>query len=413
MSKLKVTNIEPQSGSIVHLTGSLVLTDTLVAREMRTELTQSVTLFQSGSTQFGDTIGDNHDFTGNVNITGSLKHTGSFNHWGDTTQVGKIEAYGGESKIRFHYDNTGSLPNATTWHGMFAHVHSEGAAYFAHESYGWIRLANWDFSPNSVSASVASLSSSLQPEIAALTGSFSSSLSTRLTTAESELGNTLISGAAQIASEISGSSTSLSASLASRIASNESFSSSLDSTYATDAQLATAVSSLNAASSSYALSAITATTGSNTFTDNQIISGTLDSNAASNKLRFLYSDFTDLPSATQYHGMFAHVHATGSAYFAHAGNWVKLANSSSFATDIASLTAVTSSYVTNVNTASFASTGSNTFTGNQIVSASILLTLQQVTGSAPATPATGSLIVSGSPVQLYIYNGSGSGWNRV
>lgn len=413
MSKLKVTNIEPQSGSIVHLTGSLVLTDTLVAREMRTELTQSVTLFQSGSTQFGDTIGDNHDFTGNVNITGSLKHTGSFNHWGDTSQVGIIESSGKESKIRFHYDSTGSLPNATTWHGMFAHVHSEGAAYFAHESYGWIRLANWDFSPNSVSASVASLSSSLQPEIAALTGSFSSSLSTRLTTAESELGNTLISGAAQIASEISGSSTSLSASLASRIASNESFSSSLDSTYATDAQLATAVSSLNAASSSYALSAVSATTGSNTFTDNQIISGTLDSNAAANKLRFLYSDFTDLPSATQYHGMFAHVHATGSAYFAHAGNWVKLANSSSFATDIASLTAVTSSYVTNVNTASFASTGSNTFTGNQIVSASVLLTLQQLTGSMPTGVATGSLIVSGSPVQLYIYNGSGSGWNRV
>lgn len=413
MSKLKVTNIEPQSGSIVHLTGSLVLTDTLTARVLRTELTQSVTLFESGSTQFGDTISDNHDFTGNVNITGSLKHTGSFNHWGNTSQVGIIEASGKESKIRFHYDNTGSLPNATTWHGMFAHVHSEGSAYFAHESYGWIRLANWDFSPNSVSASVASLSSSLQPEIAALTGSFSSSLSTRLTTAESELGNTLISGAAQIASEISGSSTSLSSSLASRIASNESFSSSLDSTYATDAQVATAVSSLNAASSSYALSAVTATTGSNTFTDNQIISGTLDSNAATNKLRFLYNDFTDLPSATQYHGMFAHVHATGSAYFAHAGNWVKLANSSSFATDIASLTAVTSSYVTNVNTASFASTGSNTFTGNQVVSSSILLTLQQVTGSAPASPATGSLIVSGSPVQLYIYNGSGSGWNRV
>ena len=34
----------------------------------------------------------------------------------------------------------------------------------------------------------------------------------------------------------------------------------------------------------------------------------------------------DLPSATTYHGMFAHVHATGAGYFAHAGNWVKLAN---------------------------------------------------------------------------------------
>lgn len=34
----------------------------------------------------------------------------------------------------------------------------------------------------------------------------------------------------------------------------------------------------------------------------------------------------DLPSATTYHGMFAHVHATGAGYFAHAGAWVKLAN---------------------------------------------------------------------------------------
>tara|TARA_B100000902_G_scaffold82957_1_gene87547 strand:- start:369 stop:2087 length:1719 start_codon:yes stop_codon:yes gene_type:complete len=34
----------------------------------------------------------------------------------------------------------------------------------------------------------------------------------------------------------------------------------------------------------------------------------------------------DLPSATDYHGMFAHVHGTGAAYFAHAGAWTKLAN---------------------------------------------------------------------------------------
>ncbi len=358
MSKLKVTNIEPQSGSIVHLTGSLVLTETLTARVLRTELTQSVTLFESGSTAFGDDLNDTHKITGSLSVTGSTA--------------------------------------STTFSGIF----------------------------------VGALSSSAQ--IASdITGSWSpvsTSLATRLTTAESELGNTLISGAAQIASEISGSSTSLSSSLAgrvtteegnvdalqtdsasfsTRITSNESFSSSLDSTYATDAQVATAVSALNT------LTASLASTGSNTFSANQIISGTLDSNAASNKLRFLYSDFTDLPSATQYHGMFAHVHATGSAYFAHGGNWVKLANSSSFATDIASLTSVTSSYVTNANTASFASTGSNTFIGNQVVSASVLLTLQQLTGSMPTGIATGSLIVSGSPVQLYIYNGSGSGWNRV
>ena len=36
----------------------------------------------------------------------------------------------------------------------------------------------------------------------------------------------------------------------------------------------------------------------------------------------------ELPSATDYHGMFAHVHATGKAYFAHAGAWIPLAQES-------------------------------------------------------------------------------------
>lgn len=39
-----------------------------------------------------------------------------------------------------------------------------------------------------------------------------------------------------------------------------------------------------------------------------------------------YAELTDLPSATDNHGMFAHVHATGKAYYAHAGNWIELAN---------------------------------------------------------------------------------------
>ena len=40
----------------------------------------------------------------------------------------------------------------------------------------------------------------------------------------------------------------------------------------------------------------------------------------------VYSQLADLPDATTYHGMFAHVHATGKAYYAHAGNWIELAN---------------------------------------------------------------------------------------
>jgi len=39
------------------------------------------------------------------------------------------------------YDSVGSLPSATTYHGMFAHVHNTGAGYFAHAG-AWVRLAN-------------------------------------------------------------------------------------------------------------------------------------------------------------------------------------------------------------------------------------------------------------------------------
>ena len=39
-----------------------------------------------------------------------------------------------------------------------------------------------------------------------------------------------------------------------------------------------------------------------------------------------YSAVIDLPNATTKHGMFAHVHGTGAAYFAHSGNWVELTN---------------------------------------------------------------------------------------
>ena len=51
------------------------------------------------------------------------------------------------------------------------------------------------------------------------------------------------------------------------------------------------------------------------------------------KIKFanMYAQLSDLPSATTYHGMFAHVHATGKGYFAHGGNWIELANNSQLA----------------------------------------------------------------------------------
>ena len=43
----------------------------------------------------------------------------------------------------------------------------------------------------------------------------------------------------------------------------------------------------------------------------------------------VYSNLVDLPAAANYHGMFAHVHATGKGYYAHGGAWIELANASS------------------------------------------------------------------------------------
>ena len=57
--------------------------------------------------------------------------------------------------------------------------------------------------------------------------------------------------------------------------------------------------------------------------------GIIEGVAGQNKIPFLYSSMTDLPSAGSYHGAVAHVHATGSLYYAHAGQWWELVNKES------------------------------------------------------------------------------------
>lgn len=77
-------------------------------------------------------------------------------------------------------------------------------------------------------------------------------------------------------------------------------------------------------------------TGGGAFTLNQAspqtvnisFDNTQDLDMQGNRVLFgnLYNDQADLPAAASYHGMFAHAHNQGAAYFAHAGNWVELSN---------------------------------------------------------------------------------------
>ena len=72
----------------------------------------------------------------------------------------------------------------------------------------------------------------------------------------------------------------------------------------------------------------------------QLLSGSIVIDGATNSIttpgKILYANLYDslgaLPSASTYHGMFAHVHGTGKGYYSHAGGWIELANKDSINT---------------------------------------------------------------------------------
>ena len=86
----------------------------------------------------------------------------------------------------------------------------------------------------------------------------------------------------------------------------------------------------------------------------------------------VFSQESDLPSATTYHGMFAHVHGTGYAYYSHAGAWVKLAK----------LTDINDSTLT--VTAGTGLSGGGTFTTNQSSDSAVTVNLDD-TAVTPGT----------------------------
>mgnify|MGYP001410031383 CR=1 FL=1 len=170
---------------VASVTGSLLVTGDITAQQFNTEIISSSTIFESGSTIFGDDSNDTHQITGSLLVTGSQTITGSLDVLGQYTTKNIIEASGQSSKIRFHYDEFDNLPNATTWHGMFAHVHATGSAYYAHGG-NWVRLAQ---------------SASFATPIATLTAA-SASHETSINDLNAK---TLLSSSVQISGSISGS----------------------------------------------------------------------------------------------------------------------------------------------------------------------------------------------------------------
>lgn len=156
--------------------------------------------------------------------------------------------------------------------------------------------------------------------------------------------------------------------------------------------------------------------------------GRIDISSQSNRIRFHFDTTADLPSPTTYHGMFAHVHATGGAYFAHSGNWVELAKLTDIPVDFN--TTYSQSAVSISTGAALRLTASTGTIDDITVNAGTGITIDQVSSSgfrinstgggsgggatvttddnAPANPVDGDLWWKSNEGRLKVYYADGS-----
>ena len=233
---LKVTGSFDVSGD-VNFASDLTVAGRVTAQEFHSQFVSASIIYQSGSTKFGDTEDDIHDFTGSVNISGSV----------DTADV--------------TIDDWGSVSASLASNYLYTSNTSASLA------------ADLTSTSGALSTEINTLSSSLELRVTAQE-EFSSSLDDTFAT-DAEL-NTVSASlktfatdadsalSASLAVDITTNANNLeaaSSSLALRVTAQEDFSSSLDDTFATDVELNTVSASLKtfATDADTALSASLAT----------------------------------------------------------------------------------------------------------------------------------------------------------
>jgi hypothetical protein len=82
---------------------SLNVTGTITAKQLNISVVSSSVLYESGSTKFGNTLDDTHEFTGSVLITGSLSVNGN--------TVATIDQLGGNSSYEIIEINSTDVSN--------------------------------------------------------------------------------------------------------------------------------------------------------------------------------------------------------------------------------------------------------------------------------------------------------------
>jgi len=88
-------NTDTASFSTLHVEGNITTSGSVTAQQFYTEVVSSSIIYESGSTQFGDTLDDTHKITGSFEITGSLLSIDSVggvsSSLTSTSSFGKVE----------------------------------------------------------------------------------------------------------------------------------------------------------------------------------------------------------------------------------------------------------------------------------------------------------------------------------
>ena len=291
------------------------------------------------------------------------------------TNVNAIRSSGPKNYIRSHWDTFGDLESEAppaTYHGMFAHAHDTGRAYYAHSG-AWTPIANLNEIPQSTdnllegSANLyytnARVDTRANSRITALVTNITSIASTASNIVQRGANSEIYVGA------ISSSTISSSAQKNYIRAHWDTFAdleteappadfhgmfahahdtgrayyahqtawvplaNSNEIPRSTD-DLAEGTSNLYYTNARVAALGSIANTASNLVqrgADSEIFTGSIVSSAQKNYIRAHWDTLADLETeapATDFHGMFAHAHDTGRAYYAHSNAWVPLANQS-------------------------------------------------------------------------------------
>jgi hypothetical protein len=248
------SNILPLNQN-VDVNGNLTITGTLTAKEFNTEYITGSVIYESGSTKFGDTLDDKHEFTGSVEvlggITGSLLGSASYAVSSSNT-LSASYAESGSYTLSSSYSTTSSYAESSSFShsGSFAVTASYSVSSSQAESSSVAISSSYALSSSQAESSSMAISSSY-----ALSSSLAESSSYALSSSYS-----VSSSQAESSSMAVSSSYSLSSSFA--ISSSLSVSSSFAVSSSRAVTSSFAISSSLAVSSSFAVSSSRAVTSS-------------------------------------------------------------------------------------------------------------------------------------------------------